>query len=136
MSDTPRMNSATTSNERYRVGCELERELAAIVPRLNAEWQARLEAMTLERDALKATCEDYRIQACMPDDCRIKAERDILAAKAKRADEAEAALSAMVHTNARMNGEHIAELRAERARAEKAEAVPCTGWLADESKGE
>ena len=47
----------------------------------------------------------------------------------ERIDVLEAALSAMVHNNARMNGEHIAELRAERARAEKAEVVPCTGWF-------
>ena len=45
-----------------------------------------------------------------------------LKAMTARANEAEAALSAMLHNNARMNGEHIAELRAERARAEKAEA--------------
>ena len=54
MSDTPRMNAAQSSNERYRVGCELERELAAIVPRLNAEWQAKMEAMTARAKAERA----------------------------------------------------------------------------------
>lgn len=30
MSDTPRMNAARSSNDRYRIGCDLERELSAI----------------------------------------------------------------------------------------------------------
>ena len=60
MTTTPRMNAAMTSNERYRVGCELEAELAAIIPRLNAEWQAKLDKaeakLTVAVDALNRAC--------------------------------------------------------------------------------
>ena len=142
MNTTPRMNAAQSSNERYRVGCELERELAAIVPRLNAEWQAKLEAMSKERNVAlaKVSKDGRRIAELEAAEERLLKERDALLAEKRaltdmlfaagmkrdeqtaRANDAEAALSAMVHNNARMNGEHIAELRAERARAEKAEA--------------
>ena len=36
------------------IWCDLERELATIVPRLNAEWQAKLEAMTAHAKAERA----------------------------------------------------------------------------------
>jgi chromosome segregation ATPase len=36
--------------------------------------RVELAALKVERDALKATCEDYRIQACRPDECLTKKE--------------------------------------------------------------
>jgi hypothetical protein len=41
-----------------------------------AELEAVEERLLAELAAMKATCEDYRIQACKPDECRVKAERD------------------------------------------------------------
>ena len=78
MSETPRMNAATTSNERYRVGCELERELAAIVPRLNAEWQAKLVAMEKERNVAlaKVSKDGRRIAELEAAEERLLKERD------------------------------------------------------------
>lgn len=38
------------------------------------------------RDALKATCEDYRIQACRPDDCNVKKRLDAMTARAEAAE--------------------------------------------------
>jgi hypothetical protein len=48
----------------------LERELAALKERHFA-LQERYEERMVELTAAKATAEDYRKQACRPDDCRI-----------------------------------------------------------------
>ena len=38
------------------------------------DWIARCEKLERELAAMTATCEDYRQQACRPDECRAKVE--------------------------------------------------------------
>jgi len=65
MTTTPRMNAAMTSNERYRVGCELEAELA----RMTVAWETanREGDETIEeRDALLAENKWHKVSERMP----------------------------------------------------------------------
>jgi hypothetical protein len=91
MSDTPRTDAVTfVGNERHSAvsvssdfARQLERELAAMTAanqqhliernRLGVELAGarfKIEELTVELSNLRATAEDYRIQACTPDNCR------------------------------------------------------------------
>jgi hypothetical protein len=76
MSDTPRTNQWI---KMYGIDCntavqalpmQMEYDLAD-KDKIISDMGKRFDKLGSELAALKATCEDYRIQACRPDDCRI-----------------------------------------------------------------